>query len=180
MFDKAVFPHFCKQIVVCEGVGTRGRGVRYIFILNLGAGPLVLFCAILLLSARKHLDYRSPFPESEIEEVKFKVKQRSKMHKAISEFIVTVFLLILLCSIAYSQRDPHGFLLRTNLENQLFRPIRPVYKPGVPTTPSITTDTVSVSGVISYIFLSLVLLFCLFSIGVFYVFVLLLLLVLGF
>ncbi|XP_041363739.1 polycystin-2-like [Gigantopelta aegis] len=91
---------------------------------------------VLLLSARKRLDYKSPFPESEMEEVKFRVNQRSKMHKAISEFIVTVFLLILLCSIGYTNRDPHGFLLRTNLQNQLFRPLRPVYKPGAPLAPT--------------------------------------------
>ncbi|XP_041362675.1 uncharacterized protein LOC121378528 isoform X2 [Gigantopelta aegis] len=84
----------------------------------------------------RHLDYRSPFPEDVVEQIQFRINQQSKMHKAISEFLMTVFLLVLICSIGFTNRDPHGFLLRTNLQKQLSSPIRPIYKPGEAPVPN--------------------------------------------
>ncbi|XP_041363560.1 polycystic kidney disease protein 1-like 2 [Gigantopelta aegis] len=77
---------------------------------------------------RRRLDYKHPFSRSQIKAAITKCKQKSKIQKAISEFLVTVFLLVLLCTICYSNRDPHSFLLRTNLENQLISPTKPLIK----------------------------------------------------
>ncbi|XP_041364618.1 polycystic kidney disease protein 1-like 2 [Gigantopelta aegis] len=80
------------------------------------------------VETRRNLEHKRPFRRSKIKAAIIQLKQKSKIQKAISEFLVTVFLLILLCTIGYSNRDPHSFLLRTNLENQLISPGKPLRK----------------------------------------------------